>query len=150
MAVRGILVSFIRYSLASFCFAASVGSLALWGWSMTHREIFVGPNANSTNVGLQMEFSSGKALAAIVESAPAAFNEWHHFSFKTLQPISDPLAPDRQFYWTDRIVEFPLWYPALVFALAAVGILRIGRFTIRSALIATTIVAALLGMVVAL
>ncbi|WP_145431820.1 hypothetical protein [Lacipirellula limnantheis] len=44
----------------------------------------------------------------------------------------------------------PLWYPALVFALAAVGILQIPRFTIRSALIATTIIAALLGMVVVL
>ena len=150
MAVRGILVSFIRYSLATFCFAASVGCLALWGWSMTNREVFVGPNANSTNVGVQIEFSSGRALAAIVEAAPAAFNEWHHFSFKTLEPISDPLAPDRQFYWTGRIVEFPLWYPAIVFVLAGVAALRVGRFTIRSALIATTMVAALLGMVVAL
>ena len=46
---------------------------------------------------------------------------------------------------------FPLWYPALVFALAAVGVLRLGNaFTIRSALAGTTVVAALLGMVVAL
>ena len=43
------------------------------------------------------------------------------------------------------------WYPAIVFALAAVGVLRLGKpFTIRSALIATTVVAVLLGMVVAL
>ena len=49
-----------------------------------------------------------------------------------------------------RNVHFPLWYPALVFALAGVGALRVGRFTIRSALITTTIVAVLLGMVVAL
>ena len=56
-------------------------------------------------------------------------------------------SPDRGF----NTVHFPIWYPALVFALAGVGALRIGqRFTIRSALIATTVVAALLGMVVAL
>ena len=42
----------------------------------------------------------------------------------------------------------PLWYPALIFAFAGVGILRVGRFTLRSALIATTVVAKLLGMAV--
>jgi hypothetical protein len=48
-------------------------------------------------------------------------------------------------------VYFPLWYPALIFALAGVAALRFRRqFTIRSALIAVTVVAALLGMVVAL
>jgi hypothetical protein len=42
---------------------------------------------------------------------------------------------------------FPLWYPALIFALAGVGVLRLGRrFTLRSAIIATTVVAGLLGM----
>ena len=46
---------------------------------------------------------------------------------------------------------FPLWYPALIFALAGVGVLRFRRqFSIRSAFIAVSIVAALLGMVVAL
>jgi hypothetical protein len=50
----------------------------------------------------------------------------------------------------DRIY-FPLWYPALIFALAGVGSLRLGRrFTIRSAIIATTVVAGLLGMAVTL
>ena len=145
------MIKLLRYSLAAIFLAASIGCLALWWRSMSHREVFVGPNANSTNVGVQIEFSSGKALTAMVESAPAAFNEWHHFSIKTLEPISDTLAPDRQFYWTGRIVDFPLWYPILAFALAAVGILRLGRrFTIRSALIATTVVAALVGMVVTL
>ncbi|WP_145430030.1 hypothetical protein [Lacipirellula limnantheis] len=48
-------------------------------------------------------------------------------------------------------VYFPLWYPALIFALAGVGTLRLGRrFTIRSAIVATTVVAGLLGMAVAL
>ncbi len=46
---------------------------------------------------------------------------------------------------------FPLWYPALIFALAGVGVLRFRRqFSIRSALICLTVVAALLGMVVVL
>jgi len=49
------------------------------------------------------------------------------------------------------IVYFPFWYPALLFALAGIGLLRLGRrFTLRSAMIATTVVAGLLGMAVAL
>ena len=46
--------------------------------------------------------------------------------------------------------SFPLWYPALVFALAAVAAIRIRRFTLRSALVGMSVVAPLLGMVVAL
>ena len=56
----------------------------------------------------------------------------------------------KQFGWYGTGYHFPFWYAALVFALAGVGALRVGRFTIRSALITTTIVAVLLGMVVAL
>ena len=47
-------------------------------------------------------------------------------------------------------VSFPLWYPALIFALAGVASLRLGRFTLRSAIIATSVVAVLLGMAVLL
>lgn len=50
-----------------------------------------------------------------------------------------------------ELIRFPLWYAALVFALAGVAALRLSRrFTLRSATIATTVVAGLLGMVVAL
>jgi hypothetical protein len=46
-------------------------------------------------------------------------------------------------------VFFPLWYPALIFALARVAALRLGRrFTLRMAIIATTVVAGLLGIAV--
>jgi hypothetical protein len=48
-------------------------------------------------------------------------------------------------------IHFAMWYPALVFALAAVAALRFRRqFSIRSALVAVTVVAALLGLVAAL
>jgi hypothetical protein len=49
-----------------------------------------------------------------------------------------------------RAVYFSLWYPALIFAIAAVATLRIGRFTLRSAIIATTVACVLLGLAVAL
>jgi hypothetical protein len=48
-------------------------------------------------------------------------------------------------------VYFPLWYPALIFALSGVGVLRFRRqFSIRTALVATTVVAALVAMAVIL
>ncbi|QDT75734.1 hypothetical protein [Lacipirellula limnantheis] len=57
-------------------------------------------------------------------------------------------------WWTNgrvRRIFFPLWYPALVFALAGVGVLRFRRqFSIRSALICVSIVAVLLAMAVTL
>jgi hypothetical protein len=57
---------------------------------------------------------------------------------------------DRFVFSQDAIV-CPLWYPALIFALAGVASLTLGRrFTLRSAIIATTVVAGLLGMAVAL
>ncbi|BBO32785.1 hypothetical protein PLANPX_2397 [Lacipirellula parvula] len=52
--------------------------------------------------------------------------------------------------WGERIY-FPLWFPALVFAFAASAVIHIGRqFRLRSAMLGTNVVAALLGMVVAL
>ncbi len=54
-------------------------------------------------------------------------------------------------HWPYTAYRFPLWYAALVFVLAGVGALRLGRrFTLRSVSIATTVVAGLMGMVVAL
>jgi hypothetical protein len=55
------------------------------------------------------------------------------------------------FDWETATAYLPLWYPALIFALAGVGALRLGhRFTLRSAIIATTVVAGLLGVAVIL
>lgn len=56
--------------------------------------------------------------------------------------------------WFGRVPQatyFPLWYPALVSALVGVGVVRFRRqFSIRSALVAITVVAALTGMAVIL
>ena len=75
-------------------------------------------------------------------------------SIKTLDGIY-PIQFDRTyqsqgyFATAARSVYFPLWYPALIFALAGGAALRFGRrFTLRSAIIVTTVVAGLLGMAV--
>ena len=51
----------------------------------------------------------------------------------------------------DGMTYFPLWYAALLFALAGVAVLRFRRqFSICSALITPTVVAALIAMAVIL
>ena len=62
----------------------------------------------------------------------------------------EPDEGTRKFGFGERMVYFPTWYPALVFALAAVAAIRMRRFTLRSAIVGTSVVALLLGMVVVL
>jgi hypothetical protein len=65
--------------------------------------------------------------------------------------VRSAIESSGRFGTSDTGIYFPLWYPALVSALAGVGILRFHRqFSIRSALITVGVVAALLGMVAAL
>jgi hypothetical protein len=55
------------------------------------------------------------------------------------------------FRQASKSIYFPLWYPPLIFAVAGVGVLRFRRqFSIRSAFVAVSVVAALLGMAVIL
>jgi hypothetical protein len=77
---------------------------------------------------------------------------WTEFSSR-IRDVRQARVDSNSLFHISRngLVVFPLWYPALVFALAGIGALRLGRrFTLRSAIIATAVVAGLLGMVVAL
>ena len=149
------MLKFLRYTLAAIFLAASVGCLGLWGWSTTAR-LF------------------GQIRLPMVEYTAEA-RDGYVITYNLPKPtVGAPFTPNGPWWsepqsdvWSDSLrgrvsrlgrffgykygVIFPLWYPALVFALAAVGVLRLGRpFTVRSAIIATTVVAGLLGMVVAL
>jgi hypothetical protein len=65
--------------------------------------------------------------------------------------IKKALVSDGEFARGRFSFHFPLWFPALIFAVAGVASLRLGRrFTLRSAIIATAVVAGLLGMAVIL
>ncbi|MBL9161436.1 MAG: hypothetical protein JNL18_01710 [Planctomycetaceae bacterium] len=138
----------LRYALAPFCFAASVGCLALWGRSMSNRDFLTGPELGGRIHCL--DCVNGRVIYRPPDKYSQPRKMWRS------NPVSDTSGRDQ--YGSELFgptheefgVYCPLWYPALIFALAGVGILRVGRFTIRSALIAMTIVAALLGMVVVL
>ena len=142
-------MKYLRYTMAAVCGAASVGCLALW-WRSTLYDVTI--QFVSARTWLTAHACNGCTLVCVPLHSPG---ERGFSCISTLQSpifvnvVEDSLIRGR-FGVSGEFVYFPLWYPALVFALAGVGILRIGRFTIRSALIVTAIVAALLAMVVVL
>lgn len=152
----------LRYALATFCFAASVGCLALWWRSTLYRDIvFVrmcSPPCRLfsiltidglASVGAHASNSAG--LVAFGVRHDAALISRPSFSPEVQERLRKEGAFGGNFGGPSEGVHFPLWYPALVFALVGVGASRLGRrFTLRSAIIATTAVAGLLGMATAM
>ena len=146
------MLTYIRYALATVCFAASVGCLVLWGWSTNHKCVTLGRIPPSFFGGAIVTNGFGAILFYRVNPDYGyewKFHEWQ-FHVTEFAPSSGVLETSERFSTSKIAYHFPLWFPALVFGLASVGILRVGRFTIRSVLIATTVAAVLLGMVVML
>lgn len=153
----------IRYALAVVCFAASVGFLALWQRSKTHRDVIMGPSVVFPGRVLGFDAFAGMGSAQLIPQKTVPVQLWTSWIYFDQQPrtwdrdLLERLAEENGQFGiveggdTGGGVYFPLWYPALVFALAGVSVLRFRRqFSIRSALVTVTVVAALLGMVVAL
>lgn len=111
-----------------------------------------------------LESIDGFAFVSMAETSPAATNAglgtaWQFYSLdlQSLGVRRDTIAWIKKrfgrfhFSTVPATVHFPLWYPCLLFALAGVAALRLGRrFTLRSAILATAVVAGLLGMAVTL
>ena len=155
------MLTYLRYTLAAVCFAASVGCLALWGWTISDERqgVIVRCISNISNQSddklmFYMEAQQGEAICTIY-AQPFVERGWNvkstQMSPESAARIRDRLSKFGLFFVAEPWVYFPLWYPALIFALAGVGVLRFRRqFSIRSAMICLTVVAALLGMAVVL
>jgi hypothetical protein len=150
------MLTYLRYALATFCFAASVGCLALWWRSNTFLDRLEGTDPFGT-ASIHFSSQKGSFCYAVIDNPNLrGMDEWSYFSReveKHGQFVLSARPKGFSRFTSDTSVEvfFPLWYPALIFALAGVGVLRLGRrFTLRSAIIATTVVAGLLGMAVGL
>jgi hypothetical protein len=148
------MLTYLRYALATFCFAASVGCLGLWEWSHQQR---ITCQVQSATKHSFIEARGGYLTVHPCDMrASSVGSSIYTFWSKESQDTDDlflsvVIANSGMFGVYHSLLHFPLWYPALIFALAGVGILRLGRrFTIRSAIIATTVVAGLLGMAVIL
>ena len=149
------MLKLLRYTLAAIFLAASAGCLAGWGWNFARSEILDMANLSVASITFKVEAYDGIA-AVWSEAATPSDRFWRAGSHRVsdIAQFAGIMRQQGRFGTIGRAIYFPLWYPALVFALAAlaaVGVLRLGRrFTIRSTLSATTVVAALLGMIVAL
>jgi hypothetical protein len=152
-------VKLIRYALATFCFAASVGCLALWWRSMTTWDLLNVPSYAAPGRALNLQAFSGTATVFLVSEGVSSrlgfgvssSQKWRHTAMAIQLRDEYPqsgVSIDDAFQRMPRGVYFPLWYPALVFAIATLRFRR--QFSIRSALVGLTVVAALLGTVVTL
>ena len=147
---------YLRYSLATFCFAASVGGLALWWRSESHIDL-VSVNLPSKNY-VQIGTSCGDCGLGFHTDASLEGKYWEHtsqpveFEYRVLiahRPNFAASSRPVRGNWTYYSCHFPLWFLSLIFALAGVSALRLGRrFSLRSAIIATAVGAGLLGMAV--
>ncbi|MBL9161723.1 MAG: hypothetical protein JNL18_03165 [Planctomycetaceae bacterium] len=149
------MLTYLRYALASACFAASVGCLALWWRSYTYWDTLRQPLPGLGRT-VVLDSCEGSTWGTFV-STPAHGDRYEcywHADPRIIPAAHTPTEETRQydmFGVTEYIFYFPPWYPALIFALAGIVSLRLGRrFTLRSALIATTVLAGLLGMAVGL
>jgi hypothetical protein len=147
------LLTYLRYFLATLCFAASVGCLALWKCGDLHyRELQLPSLPNGTNLSAN---TFDGTVNMFVRRGTAV---WRYQAGPiTTKYVIDLREPMEGRTFGTKIGDgwlwafFPLWYASLIFALAGVASLRFGRrFTLRSAIIATTVVAGLLGMAVIL
>jgi hypothetical protein len=153
----------LRYALATFCFAASVGCLGLWWRSFNTRDLVLIDLIAETHCVL--DSYGGEAFVECSEytfDAPWQRQISHHamsddqslfysarsaVEFDEIINESNGIKNEGRFEFRSNSMKFPLWYAALIFTLAGVAAMRFGRrFTLRSAIIATTVVAGLLGM----
>ena len=152
------MAKFIRYALATFCFAVSVSCLALWWRSFDKLDRLFVPIWNQPKLLL---FASGHGTASVSTLSPPRRMPISKLEWRFTSVDAAPLVISRprsryglgHFSFSSTATEFgldfPLWYPALIFALAGVGVLRFRRqFSIRSALVAIGVLALLLGMAV--
>ena len=150
------MAKFIRYTLATICLAASVACLALWRRSYEQQDLVLGPFPTQSQCFyfLSQRGSGSVSVFDLPKPVGPVPLRWHHSSEVLTAEVTSLNSRQRRngyFRTTHGRAQFPLWYPALIFAIAGVAALRFRRqFTIRSALFAMSVVAALLGMVAAL
>lgn len=146
--------TYLRYALATICIALSVACLGLWGRNVVRNEALDGITICLSSISLNLETYSGTTAVWVESGSPTdSMLRWKSNRISDIAQalFFDITSEHGSIGQSGDAVYFPLWFAALVFALAGVGALRLSRrFTLSSAIIATTVVAGLLGMAVAL
>ena len=123
------MLTYLRYALAVVCFAASVGCLALWWRS----NVFI--EQIDWKSDFDGEFVS--AVCSFGECEVYYFGPGEHDVRVRWRVYSTRIGLDRVvlhehysrglFGATSESIYFPIWYAALIFALAGVAALRFRR-----------------------
>jgi hypothetical protein len=147
------MATFIRYALATVCIATSVGCWALW-WRTAFCGDFIAISDKRTPFGiLEIELHSGEGFVTFrqdnrIRPATGMWANSRELIRDEIREYQLSKSRGEASRWYSDKTHFPLWYAGLLFALAAVAAMSIGRFTLRSVLICMTVVAALLGILV--
>ena len=123
-------------------------------WDVAHGASFAIPRRLLNLQSFSGTVRVGMVPEVLVKELPGTFSAtWVHTPTEVVASLNESFGPVweecGEFGTLGESCFFPLWYPALIFALAGVGVLRFRRqFSIRSALVAVSVVAALLGVAV--
>ena len=149
------LLTYLRYALATVCFAASVGCLAMWWRSHSYADQLTGQAPwNRVVLGAESRLGLIKGIRLTIGGSASRRMPFRHKSESVddeSRQSNAKLVESGTFFRSSNAIFFPHWFGALIFALAGFGVLRFRRrFSIRSALICVSVVALLLGMAVIL
>lgn len=148
------MLTYVRYSLAAMFFAASIGCISAWVASLARPGVL-------DDAGLHLKYFSAYAelydgiVVVWVEPPKTKRAGWELLSYKLIptghERYLEIQAEQGKFGSVNgRDIFFPLWYAAFILSLVGIVTLRLGsRFTLRSAIVATTVLAVLMGAVVA-
>ena len=156
---RSRITRYLRIAVTALSLTVCVLLIALWVRSYYRNDALFGPDFTSGISG----FGSVQGGASFFKSSrqPLPREKWRIHS----EVIGGNGADDEWFLWPEydigygfgalkrpafRVFVIPHWFLVLVFAVIAISPWLPSRFTIRTILIATTIIAVLLGLIVCL
>jgi hypothetical protein len=154
------MLKYLRIAVTALSLTACVLLVALWVRSYWRNDAFTGGHflyigARAGKVGM-LQWRPGDARRwRRIASTPISADDAHS-SLLFASPIESPPRKLLGFRWiihqNQREIEAPIWVPVLFAAILAVApwVRWSSRFSLRTLLIATTLIAVGLGMVVAL
>jgi len=149
------MLKYLRYALPTVCFAANVGCLASWGWTVAFRgeefrAIYYSPTLTpfaAVACG-QIHTGLGRGKTPPPGISAGLSLRWHEMGAGPKAFYQTVVQKSGHFSTYYKSVLFPAWFLAVVFATAAIAFVKVTRFSLRTAIIATTVVAGMLGMAV--
>lgn len=143
--------------LAAFVVLAllSVAFVAVWLRSFYRLDASMGPCYLVSERSLAVYSYAGKIDVGILDDSMTVPRPPWRFESGEVPKDFERAAQNQKWYFraadrTEWGLSFPTWFPATITGLFAITVLRFNRrFSVRSAMFATTAIAVLLGMIVA-